>query len=196
MSRGIVVDIKTPEIAEIVSKCFPYYKGRKVTLYTTESVVCDGAWSGGSRTVSVGYDMANATRLPSIANLSTPVQFGGNSGANVKLEPGFAIVQHVMFCGKDLGIDINIHPDNMNQSLLPVQDNDLSEKEKIVLSISNSLKSFARMEYGRYNGINKVEWESIKTDLITKGYMAKNGAPTIKGKNIPRVEYKQYHGSY
>lgn len=39
-------------------------------------------------------------------------------GRTVELEPGVAIVQHVTFCGKDLGLRVWLHPDNV-QGMLP-----------------------------------------------------------------------------
>jgi len=76
------------------------------------------------------------------------------------------------------------HPDNISK-LLTVE-YDLSELEKKVLFITRSLISSARLEEARRLGIPKPVWQELQTGLISKGYLIKNGALTLKGKNVAK----------
>lgn len=77
------------------------------------------------------------------------------------------------------------HPDNISK-LIASNESDLSELEKKVLFITRSLISSARLDEARRLGIPKPVWLELQAGLIQKGYLMKNGALTIKGKNVAK----------
>ena len=77
---------------------------------------------------------------------------------------------------------VHTHPDNL-APLLETTKDDLSNLELKFLYITRSLISSARLEEARRFGIPKYVWEELKLSLISKGYVMKNGALTLSGKN-------------
>lgn len=77
---------------------------------------------------------------------------------------------------------VHAHPDNL-APLLETTKDDLSNLELKFLYITRSLISSARLEEARRFGIPKSIWEELKLSLISKGYVMKNGALTLSGKN-------------
>ena len=108
------------------------------------------------------------------------------------LRPGFAVVMHSMFCGKDHGLTFTVHPNDATK-MLP-SGNELTEHEKTVLTATKSYKaSYAGMD--RYQMAQsedyrfakpfptRPEWQLAKESLITKKLLNKAGAITIDGRN-------------
>jgi len=104
------------DVAPILRRTFPNYKGRKFTLVLTDHVsLQDTNWSGGSKNdyVFVRIDGATApidtTAIPPWAN---PYE-----GQVVYLTSDIVCVEHCRFCGKDLGICIYVTPEAANRAL-------------------------------------------------------------------------------
>lgn len=112
MAETLKLRIGDPHVRKLVRAAFPTYRGRKVRATFAESVTLyDTFWSGGTRSsyVLVDYDNAKLGRLPHYA----PPQFGGPATPPVvTLTPGMVLVEHTIFCGKDVGITLHVHPDN------------------------------------------------------------------------------------
>lgn len=77
---------------------------------------------------------------------------------------------------------VHTHPANV-APLIETQVDDLSTLELKVLFITRSFISSARLEEARQFGIPKSVWLELQEGLKTKGYLMKNGALTLKGKN-------------
>jgi hypothetical protein len=122
--------------------------------------------------------------------------WGDRKDRKIDLKPGYLVICHTIFCGKDLGLTFFVHPDNAAK-LLPAPAAELTRAEKLVLEASCSLKAsyMGRDRYemmrenARYSadGIaqfpTRAEWDQAKTDLIGKGLLNKAGAVTVAGKN-------------
>ena len=85
---------------------------RKYRVRVAESVTVPadaGLWSDGSGEVYHAVMLANgaAPRLPGQA--SSPWS-GARKDTRVDLRPGFAIAQEIMFCGRDHGVVLWVHP--------------------------------------------------------------------------------------
>jgi hypothetical protein len=106
----------------------------------------------------------------------------------VALEAGRAIVCHKVFCGKDMGLTIYVHPSNLAKLLpKPVE---LTGHEQTVLSYTASLKSsyggisnYRFHEAHQRTGIILAEWDAAKQSLISKRLLNKRGAITTQGRN-------------
>jgi len=179
---------KSPEVREIISKCFPDYTGNKCDIRISEGTHhLNSYWSGGSRTYFVFFNLiTNQTfQIPD----SHPY-FNKCGNLEMKmLPPSILLVEHCIFCGKDVGITIFVHPDNMPK-FLPVNNVEISEDEKLVLKLTRGLKSsYAgisdyRFHEAKRKGINRERWDNALKSCIEKGLLAKNKAITNKGRNL------------
>ena len=119
-----------------------------------------------------------------------PPQFGGPRETPVaELRPDLAIVEHSIFCGKDMGLTFYIHPSDAPQ-LLP-DTPDATENERIVLEFTSGLKNtyggrtnIRFTEAGRKYGISAEDWETAVQSCISKGWLRKNRAITPDGRNV------------
>jgi len=178
------------EVPPIFAKAFPDYAGRKYRVEIAETVsLHDDSWSGGSIVEYRGVDILTG-------EVFAPRQRYGNMFDNpsgripvVPLEEGKAIVAHQIFCGRDMGLKIYVHPNNVNK-LLPPPEGGLTDDEYIVIEYTCSLKSsyggvsnYRFREANRRTGITPQRWEAAKASLQSGGYLDKRGAVTVKGRN-------------
>lgn len=150
-----------------------------------------GTWSGGSRDVYHALEI-NTGRQVSVTDTFSAPWDDSRKDKRIDLRPGFAIVRHTIFCGKDLGLTFFVHPDNAAQ-LLPEPSPELSDYARIVLNATARFKS-------SYNGMDRYDmaqrdadkskpfptreqWNAAKADLIAGGFLTKAGAITPKGRN-------------
>jgi hypothetical protein len=169
------------------------YDGRKFKAIVCESVTIPmtaGLWFGGSRDTYRVVQMADGADMPASDDMSSPWD-ANRKERKVTLQPGFCVIEHSIFCGKDAGLTIYICASDA-APMLPVAD-ELSEAELWALNATDYKSS--------YNGMNRyqnaardsknlgkftpslVEYEAAKASLMTRGYMNKAGAITVAGKN-------------
>jgi hypothetical protein len=108
-----------PEVTRLVTQCYPGYRGRrkvKVEAKTTYRV--HDYWDGGSRTYATFVNLSTYRRVD-LETLPYEHQLRGNPFnlpiGTLTMEPGTAVVENVIFRGKDLGIRIYVHPDDLNK---------------------------------------------------------------------------------
>lgn len=124
------------------------YRGRKIEIFPTTEVDVRSAnyWDGGTRTT---YTFL---KLPSLEALNVPSMhpaYDQRVTRPLPLRPGMICVQHTIFCGKDAGITICVHPDELNTLMLPETPH-LDENERIMLEYTRSYKN-------SYQGKNALE---------------------------------------
>lgn len=170
------------------------YTGNKFKIEVCETMTIPmdaGLWSGGSRNSYHGVDMVTGQTWPVAFEHTSPWN-SERKNIEVKLAPGKAVVEHSMFCGKDMGLRIYLHPDNATK-LLPVK-SELTELEKTVLKATRSFKSSyggkdryeMTLGYDRLMGRevpSRAQWDAAKQTLIASGHLDKRGAITVKGRN-------------
>src|SRR5947209_2352229 len=116
VTEPIVVTRK--EVNQIVRGTFPSFKGRKIRVYTSETVtLSDLNWSGGTRSqyraVTLdGAAVGNVDRYNQVAPWANPVE-----GVTVPIPAGVVVVEHTIFCGKDMGLRIWTNPEDMPKLL-------------------------------------------------------------------------------
>ena len=167
------------------------YKGRTYQVSVAEEVqLLDNAWSGGSRSSYIGVNLVTGEVLPP-QNDEYSNPFTGQPGREpiVKLSADRAIVKHSYYCGKDAGITIYLHPDNVTK-LIPSEEG-VGGDEEIVLACSRSYKNsyggetnLRFKEGNRQHGITQERWDIAKASLIEKKLLSKNGAVTNAGRNV------------
>jgi hypothetical protein len=175
------------------------YTGKKFKARVCETITIPadaGLWSGGSRETYHVIELESGHTVPAADHMAAP--WDNRSDNTITLKPGYAVVMHSMFCGKDMGLTFYLHSDNA-AAYLPAP-SELSDHERLVLIATRSYKS----SYGgqdRYqmmqrdceyksdyrNGSktfpSRSEWDAAKASLVTKELLDKRGAITVKGRN-------------
>jgi hypothetical protein len=183
-----VIHIEKKDVPKIFVGLFGY-KGRMYRVEVcTEVELTNNYWSGGTKSDYLGIDLTTGiTADPQRSDYGNPFTNPGNT-PTVRLVEGKAIVEHSFFCGKDMGLRIYMHPDNVAK-LLPAGP-ELQNDQKIVLCATRSLKSsyggiknFRFSEAKRDTRITWERWEKAKAELIAGKYLTRAGAITAKGRN-------------
>lgn len=171
------------------------YTGRQYQAKISDTVyLTDTSWGGGSRSTYQFVDLATGARKPVPGN-PDPYQFGGDmEGTTVEIPVNCAVVEHSIFCGKDMGLTFHLHQCDA-QKLLPAPDL-LTMAEQIVLAATRTYKNtyggksnIRYHEASRETGIEEHDWETAKKVLISRNLLNKAGSITVSGKNaIGRIE--------
>lgn len=172
----------SPEVRAIAHAAFPDYNGRTFRVCDfTGPMRLDSNWEGGSRSYYCVLDLASLRSI-GIAENGTPFSNGGQIERISELPVNGAVVEHCIFCGKDLGIRIYVNPENLARMLPPPVE--LTRDQKIVLVATRGLKSFARFDEAHsYTGISRNDYDQAKAELIAKGLLKPNGSITDQGRN-------------
>jgi len=173
----------SPEVKAIAQAAFPAYTGRKFRVCEFSSPMrLDSNWEGGSRSYYAVLDLVSLRGI-TIQENGTPFSNGGKIERISELPLNACVVEHVLFCGKDLGIRIYVRPENMTK-MLPDKPIELTTHQRIVLVATRQLKSFARFDQANsYTGIGRSQYEQAKAELIAKGLFKSNGSITDAGRN-------------
>ena len=104
-------------LRDFAKRFFPGYRGRKFKLRIDPGgMSLVSCWSGGSRDSFVVVRLEDMQAVPIPENgsgFSAVDRQYGAKGLPVKLPaPGFAVIEHSIFCGKDVGLTVHLHPDN------------------------------------------------------------------------------------
>lgn len=114
-----MASIKTDnvEVKRIAKLAFPEYRGRKFRFQVqTYSIDLRSYWDGGTRSYFKFVCLADGR-----VSIEVPVQSAFDKqikGLDACTVPeGFVCVEHVIFCGKDLGLRLHVHPNNVAKLL-------------------------------------------------------------------------------
>lgn len=175
----------TPEIKAMAQNAFPDYAGRKFKLNNYGSVNLASYWSGGSRDYFVVLSLDNGRALPVPQN---GTMFDGPNFERFDIPPGYLVVEHSIFNGRDSGITFYVNPET-SLGFLPEPIN-LTDAERIVLQYTASHRNtYAGESNVRYReahrdtGIIEYDWEYAKSACVLKGLLTKGNAITNKGRN-------------
>jgi hypothetical protein len=174
------------QVKLVCQKAFPNYRGRRIRIeFDVKSINMRSYWDGGSKSSYAIVELSTNKTLH--APSSHPMfdkQVEGIDSFNIP--EGYVIVQHTIFCGKDLGLTIHTR-----DSMPPLPSGqELTLNEKIVLYATRSLKSsYAGIKNYRFHeakqatGITLNEYNAAKEILIEKKMLNKRGAITNEGRN-------------
>jgi hypothetical protein len=152
-----------------------------------------GLWDGGSREDWYTIELATGNVGQHFFQNVAP----GSARHDIphRIHPGFAVVCHVHFCGKDMGLRFYVHPDNAAK-LLPAPQGELSPADIFFLMATRSFKSSyggkSRREMANDDyscgkrlpgGMTQAEWDATKASLATRGLVNAAGAITVAGRN-------------
>jgi hypothetical protein len=177
-----------PEVIALAKRAYPEYNGRTFRIeVASHPINVKSYWDGGSRSYFrfIRLDgSADTLNVPAQSAFDAQIK---NADA-VPLVPGLSCVEHTIFCGKDTGIRIYLHPENAPRYLpAPVE---LTDDERIVLKYTAHLKN----TYGGRTNIRFTEanfatsitaerWETAKASLIIKKLLRGDGSITHEGRN-------------
>ena len=173
------------------------YAGKKFKAEVCLSVTIPssaGLWDGGSRDVYTVIRLDDGVEYRPAFQGTAP--WNKRRDLEVKLEPGIAVVEHSIFCGKDMGLRFYVHPDNA-AALLPPPAAELTSYEELVLVATSVLKSsyqgrdryqmalgdyHCRKVLGNHSYPTREQWSDAKASLVGKGLLNKAGAITTAGR--------------
>jgi hypothetical protein len=104
--------ISDPIVKDIVKRAFPEYRGRTVKMAIWYDQMLYTWWNEGSKSEYALFDMADGN-LRGVTHTFHPLYDAG-----ITVPPKFALpenhilVEHRIFCGKDVGITIWVRPEN------------------------------------------------------------------------------------
>lgn len=193
-----VIYTNHPDVIALARRAYPDYNGRKYGIEVTEKINVRNTsyWDGGSRSYFkfIKLDGTDSTVTVPPQSAFDPQIQGADA---VPLQPGLACAEHIIFCGKDMGIRIHVHPENAPK-LLPAP-TELTEDELTVLKytahLKNSYGGETNIRYTRANrttGITVERWDAAKASLISKKLLMANGSITGEGRNAAigeRIDY-------
>lgn len=107
------------KVYSLIRKCFPSWHGRKVVkIESRNRYFVQDYWDGGSRNYVCYVDL-NTHQILSLEQVGFRRQEASNpfhlNIGEVELKPGIVAVENCIFCGKDLGIRIYCHPDDLRR---------------------------------------------------------------------------------
>lgn len=175
--QTLYIDPKDQQISAIAHACYPNYSGKKYQIATANRYHLENYWSGGSRTYVVAYNLDTKQIQPAPEVTANPMN--GAAHSEIEIPLGVAMVEHVYFCGKDLGVRIVVRPESL-APLLPKQEaTTLTDRQlSILATIRSYVSSYRKEVFARHN----VAQEE-KDELARLGYLTKQGGLTIQGKN-------------
>jgi hypothetical protein len=178
------VHINPTDVPHIIRATFPGYTGKKVEVRASESVTISNLnWGGGSRSQYAACTLdGEPTGNAFAANQADPWK-NKVEGQSVAVPPGHALVEHCLFCGKDLGLRIYVNPADMPR-YLPAGNAELTREETVVLAAIRTWISAYRREGAAKLGVNRSAYEETVAALKAKGLLSANGGLSLKGKNV------------
>lgn len=182
------IHTNAPEVRNLAAQAFPGYNGKTFSVSAFNGPrSLPSCWDSGSRSYYVLVNMATG-KTWTVPENGNPFSNGGKTFRIGRLPHNVALVEHHIAFGKDMGIAICVHPENLNRYALPAPQ-ELTRGQKIVLSYTRSRKS-------SHNGRNRqqmafedcgfpaADWEKSKAECIAVGWLNKAGAITDAGRNV------------
>ncbi len=175
------------------------YNGRKfkARVVTEMEIPADhGLWSGGSRDTYEAVCLSSGKRIPALGQQAAPWDESRQRGNyKITLKPGFAVVRHTLFCGKDMGLTFFVRPEDTNTLAIEAKA-EFDATERLVLIGTASFKS-------SYNGKDRYQmvadglrwkqdappmpsrddWNAAVDRLIARKLLRKNKSITPAGRN-------------
>ena len=111
--------VKAKDYKWLTDSAFSSRKRELIIIVTDKVSIYNTFWDGGSKNTykAVQLESGNTANLITGSSPWTAI----SEGKSIQLEPGIAIVEQSVFCGKDMPLRVYIHPDNA-VPLLPVKE--------------------------------------------------------------------------
>jgi len=100
-----------PDVKRLLAITFPEYRGRKIRLTITDRPMrLANYWDGGTRSYYKAVDL-NTGRVADPSS-ATGNPFNGLAHVEFSIPPAVAVVEHIIFQGKDCGLEIHVRPES------------------------------------------------------------------------------------
>lgn len=96
-----------PEVKALLALTYPEYTGRSIVLAQQDRYHMADYWDGGSRTYVTAVDLATMRTHAPASFAHTPFAKGAHGSFDIP--DGVAMVEHVIYCGRDLGIRVVVN---------------------------------------------------------------------------------------
>lgn len=101
-------------MAQLAKRAFPSYRGRKFRLETMKRPRrLASYWDGGSRDTFRAYRVEQKTFFTP----PTVYPFGGDNNPDFVPESGVILIEHSVFCGKDVGCTIYTYEEDEQHAI-------------------------------------------------------------------------------
>ncbi len=195
----IALDYKDETVRKILQRCCPGYSGRNISCKITDSISFHSTnWSGGYRRQYTLYSI----KEDKVAGLQEQPYFEKSEFYTKSHEiPEGLLIVVLVNSGQRVYVEIHCRSELVTKRLESKAT--LSWAHKVVLCATASLKSsYAGIKDYRFHeanqrtGINKPEWDQAKAELIELGFLFKNGAITVDGRNVDTGGFQALKDSY
>ncbi len=163
------------------------YLGRtfQVQAHDHPYTLHDLQWGGGTKSTYVVVQGDGAYDFSTQAARFFPPSI------EVEITPDTLLVEHHIFCGKDMGICLHVHPSRLPKLLPPPPEQGIGRDHLIVLTATAHFKnSYSGQTNIRYTeahsltGITAAEWQIARQECIASGWLLASGAITPAGRNL------------
>lgn len=112
-----IVKLKPSQVPQAWKNAFPNYRGRTFRLEVETTVdMGNGYWSGGSRSEYRTVALNGGTVSRANEGIKNPFGLGTRPELYaVPLPTDQVVVEHCIFCGKDMGLRFHVHPDAVDK---------------------------------------------------------------------------------
>jgi hypothetical protein len=93
-------------VKSLAKVAYPDYKGRKFSAEVKRQYYVSNHWDGGSRSYMVAIDLYTG-KIAEPSHEST-VPFNSLAHTCIDIPPGIGILEHCIYCGKDIGIRLYV----------------------------------------------------------------------------------------
>lgn len=100
--------LRKADVSELLKISYPDYKGRKFKVSIKKEYYLKDYWSGGSRTYAKFAKFVNDHWEVVTNPFTNPYKDSAHVQFNVPND--IIIIEHIFFCGKDLGINFVVSP--------------------------------------------------------------------------------------
>jgi hypothetical protein len=172
------------EVIKVAKRAFPEYRGRTFRFKAFEPMRLVSYWDGGSRDWYAFVNLLTGDVKP-LGQFMQPSQLEA-------LPENCVLVEHVIFCGKDLGLRVYAPAENIRKLLPVVPDIALTGDQLTVLKAIGHLKSAYRLDQirrqFRYGSPEEAKWtkeyyQSVVDTLKPLGLVSNNGGISNEGRN-------------
>lgn len=113
---GEKLSTANPMVKRVLAATFPEYRGRKVKARLwTRPMRLENYWDGGTRSYYVAIRVADGA----VADFGTDNPFERSAHEPVDLPAGVLLVEHSIFCGKDMGITVWGRTESLGEGIAP-----------------------------------------------------------------------------
>lgn len=162
------------------------YAGRtfRARVHEAETIECTAMqWSGGTRSTWLAFNPTEH-QIRTIA----PPRYPGPDHTTHTIEPGWLVVEHSIFCGKDMGLTFHIRPD-MAAGLLPATEGEDPDVDAVCVATASLRNTYGKRTDIRYQeahavtGITRERWEAATERAIAAKLLRRNKSITPRGRN-------------